>query len=138
MQSGCSVRRGHRCVMFKAILTDKLQQVLQFANLYHRATAEGVERVVHKITVSHVRSDAAGAVISRDPGISKGACRRSSGYGAIGIFGSQGCGEDLCVCHFHISKKTLSPVATMKQHTFVRLTSVVVIPIHQGAWSTGS
>ncbi len=52
MQSGCRVCRGHCCVMFKAILTDKLQQILQSANLHHRAAAEGVERVVYKITVS--------------------------------------------------------------------------------------
>src|SRR5260221_11287557 len=97
MQSGCSVCRGHRCVMFKAILTDKLQQILQFANLYQHATAEGVERVVYKITVSHVRSDAAGADIGRNPGISKRDCRSSSGYGAIGMFGSKGCAEDLFV-----------------------------------------
>jgi len=48
MQSGCSVCRGHRCVMFEAILTDKLQQILQSANLYHRATAEGVEGVASR------------------------------------------------------------------------------------------
>ena len=48
MQNGRRMCSSHRRVMFKAILTDKLQQILQSANLYHRATAEGVERVASR------------------------------------------------------------------------------------------
>src|SRR5690606_15005009 len=123
-----------RRMMLKPILTDVAHQVLQAGHFDDCPAAKCLQRIVYKHAVPHICLNNAVTVVCGHTRIAEGASRGAARNHAVGILITK-CGtENRHVFHLEFrSKEALGPVTTMKQHTFVGIIGVVIVPIDQRA-----
>src|SRR6185437_15590649 len=119
-------------VMFKTIFADVAQEFLHARDFDDARATEGLERIVGKRASAEIATHITCAIVRGEASESHFARFDQTHAGAKRIFLAYGAGDDGLVIHFYGFQKLLWQIAAVKADGFIRIISVVVVPVEQG------
>ena len=135
---GSAVAAVHGGVMLEAVSADDLQEFRQPLDLDDGSGAEGIERIVGELPVADISTNLSGKVVGADPPEGDRTCRSPALERAHRVFFSEHRAQNRRGSNPNIGKKILRPIAAVKEHAFVGVFAIIVIPVNQrglgGRW----
>src|SRR5207302_1989059 len=118
-----------------AVLTDVMQQGLEFGNPYYPNTAKRIQGVAGELPFADVTADGSGPVIGGEAGETHGAGLNSSHDSSEGIVLAHGAGDDLLEVHADVLEEVFGKIAAVEANGLVGIVAVIVVPVEQCAGS---
>src|SRR5438309_11192990 len=128
--------REIRChVVLESVLTDVMQQGLEFGNPYYPNPPKGIERVIGELTLTDVAADGSGPVIGGEAGETHSTRLDPSHDSPEGIVLTNRAGDDLLEVHADVLEEVFGKIAAVEANGFIGIFAVVIVPIEEGAGS---
>lgn len=132
MQSLCAGCVVEGYVMLEAVTANPRQQAFQLRHLNDRTTADGIKRIVHGDALSHISFDFPPQIVGAQSEEGDVARFTSAMNGTTGIFVADALTNNIGGSHCGVLQRGCGKVATVKQHTFIWIVAVVIIPVGNG------
>src|SRR6266567_8981371 len=137
MNSRSDVREVGGDVVLKAVLADKMQQLLHSSNLDNSCATEGVQRVVSESALANVAAYRARRVVGGEASEAHGIGLDQPHACAKCVLLAHCAGNDFLEIHLCRAEEMLGQVRAMEAYRLVRVFAVVVIPIEKCRRSAG-
>src|SRR4051794_26078463 len=111
--------------------------MLQAWNFHHAGPAKCIERVHSERAVAYISANLSSQVVRRKTRVAHRSRFYATDACAVCIFLTDRARDYLLEVHFHISKKVLRQIAAMEADCFVRIVSVVIVPVEKRTWRSG-
>src|SRR5271170_820455 len=131
-----AVAAVHGGVMLEAVSADDLQEFLEPLDLDDGFGSKGIERIVGELPVTDISTNLSGNVVSADPPEGDRACRGPALERSHRVLFSEHGAQNRRGSNSDIGKKILRPIAAVKEHAFVWVFSVIVVPVNQSGRAT--
>src|SRR5438094_4646696 len=102
-----------------------------FSRTSRVAAAKGIERVIGEPAFANIPAHPARGVVSRETGEAHLLWFDQADNCTVSIFFAHGARNDLLKIHLERAEEVLRKVRAMEAHSFVRVGSVIVIPVEQ-------
>ena len=125
-------------VVFEAVLADVAEEFLHLRYAHYSCSSEGQQRIVCEFALSYVTADDSFAVVRGEPCEAHSSRFDLAHAGPEGVVFAYSAGYDLLESPIlTFFEKVLRQVAAVEADSFIRVFSVVVVPVEQGAGSLG-
>src|SRR5438132_8797672 len=127
-----SRREIRRHVMFKSVLANVMQQLLQLRNLHHAHPAKSIQRIASERTLADVPANHSRRVIGRESGEAHRTRFYPADNRAKSVLLAHRPGNDFLEVHAEILEEVLGKIAAMKADSLVGIVAVVGMPVGEG------
>ena len=128
--------RGH--MMLEAVRANKVQELLHFGDFDYPRAAESVQRIVGKLSFSHVTAHLALGIVGGETRKAHLFRLDESDARPKGVFFPYRASDDFLEVHLHGAEEGLGQVGAVKAHSLIRVRSVIIVPVEQSRGSAGS
>src|SRR6266702_1479082 len=123
----------HRCMMLEAILTNNVHQRRKSRYSNHCARSKGIQWIIGKFSLAYISSNLTVEIVGADSAEGQRPLACATLHRAKCVLLSESRSKDMSGGDPHLRQKVFCPVAAMKQNAFLRIVTVVVIPVDQRA-----
>jgi len=122
--------RGH--MMLEAVRANKVQELLHFGDFDYSRAAESVQRIVGKLSFSHVTAHLALGIVGGETRKAHLFRLDESDARPKGVFFAYSASDDFLEVHPHGPEEVLRQVRAVKAHSLVGIVAIIIVPIQQG------